>query len=63
MAARPAVPTESAWRKLRGAWSGGKQVGHDASQWDYGVDDRRGWIIGMAWLVAAAVEWVGSRAD
>lgn len=84
------------WRKLRGAWSGGKVVGEVESNdsfantdadlgatgrggaggaasiaggqkglvkaeegvevWDFGVDDKRGWMIGLAWLIASAVE-------
>jgi hypothetical protein len=24
--------------------------------WDFGVDDRRGWLIGLAWMAASAVE-------
>lgn len=71
-AARPAVNTGSGWKKLRGAWSGGKKVstGTDADDaegeskatetehWDYGVDDRRGWVIAFSWLFAAAIECV-----
>lgn len=78
MAARPAVNNgEGAWKKLRGAWAGGKKVSsgdtkEDAKEkanegensnkkekekaWDYGVDDRRGWIIGFSWLVASVAE-------
>lgn len=68
MAARPAVPTGSVWEKVRGAWSGGKKVGEgvegqeqegeggETVAWDYGVDRRRGWIIGAAWIVASGVE-------
>lgn len=74
MAARPAVNThtgEGAWKRLRGAWAGGKKVGQNKEDdgnpevdvgpepeegWDYGVDDRRGWLIGLAWITAAAVE-------
>jgi hypothetical protein len=78
MAARPAVDSGGgAWKKIRGAWAGGKKVsvgteegkgeqegakgegtgeGEGELAWDYGVDDRRGWIIGVAWIVAAAVE-------
>ncbi|WOO81604.1 Protein SYS1 [Vanrija pseudolonga] len=63
MAARPAVPVDGAWAKLRGAWSGGKKVGKandDAAvdETDYGVDERRGWLIGLAWIVACAVDVV-----
>lgn len=53
------------------AWSGGQQVGVDESAagnggstavvgtpsgWDYGVDDRRGWLIGLGWVIACAIE-------
>lgn len=75
MAARPAVNTSpSTWRKLRGAWAGGRKVGESQKEgsaagsdsavggqepeavWDYGVDDRRGWLLGAAWIMAAGVE-------
>lgn len=57
MAARPAVPLGSTWERIRGAWAGGRKVGtHESEAWDYGVDDRRGWILGCAWIVATAVE-------
>ena len=26
--------------------------------WDFGVDDKRGWLIGTCWLIASAVECV-----
>ncbi|KAL7424683.1 hypothetical protein Q5752_000367 [Cryptotrichosporon argae] len=63
------------WRKLRGAWAGGKKVGdvaeaegigagvkaqtdadEDGELWDFGVDDRRGWLLGAAWIAATAVD-------
>lgn len=57
MAARPAVPMGSTWERIRGAWAGGKKVGtHDTGAWDYGVDDKRGWVLGFAWIIATAVE-------
>lgn len=30
--------------------------GEQGAAWDYGVDGKRGWIIGAAWLVACAVK-------
>ncbi len=24
--------------------------------WDFGVDDKRGWLIGFSWLMASAIE-------
>lgn len=24
--------------------------------WDFGVDDRRGWIVAVLWLIASAIE-------
>ncbi|WVR03751.1 hypothetical protein IAU60_000746 [Kwoniella sp. DSM 27419] len=84
MAARPTISKDSfpgveGWRKLRGAWAGGKEIGSVAhpeledggevddyrvidenkvldEYWEYGVDDKRGWIIGGAWLVTFAVD-------
>ncbi|TXT12579.1 uncharacterized protein COLE_02989 [Cutaneotrichosporon oleaginosum] len=62
MAARPAVRTGGVWERVRGAWTGGKKVAQHASEgeggvaWDYGVDGRRGWIIGAAWIVASGVD-------
>ncbi|ORX35216.1 integral membrane protein S linking to the trans Golgi network-domain-containing protein [Kockovaella imperatae] len=86
MAARPTVTSKSfsgldlasaanGWRKLRGAWSGGKQVGQviegdgigggdkpsqsaeeEDEVWDFGVDDRRGWLLGLSWLIASAID-------
>jgi hypothetical protein len=53
------------------AWSGGHQVGVDETVagdsgsvaavgipagWDYGVDDRRGWLIGLGWIIACLIE-------
>ena len=89
MAARPTVSSAhfhgllgsgEGWRKLRGAWAGGKQVGvveeddalgvgvgsgvrpsaeveeEEMEVWDFGVDDSRGWVIGVAWLMACGLE-------
>ncbi|WVQ78799.1 hypothetical protein IAT38_000890 [Cryptococcus sp. DSM 104549] len=93
MAARPTVskasfPGVEGWRKLRGAWAGGKEVGavtrvgagaegevvddgtglgmgngygkgkatEEEEAWDYGVDKKRGWVIGGTWLVAFAID-------
>jgi hypothetical protein len=36
--------------------NGGKDAGEETEIWDYGVDDKRGWVIGGAWLLVAAVE-------
>jgi hypothetical protein len=66
MAARSTAPT-SFRIPFGGAWSGGKQVGSvpedrgigelvDDDLWDYGVDEKRGWTIGLAWLIACAIE-------
>ncbi|KAK4690030.1 protein SYS1, partial [Tremellales sp. Uapishka_1] len=69
-------PLDLGWRKLRGAWAGGKQIGMvDESQdsigsgeksqtnveeeeevWDFGVDDRRGWLIAASWLAVSAFD-------
>jgi hypothetical protein len=62
MAARPAVNTGGVWERVRGAWTGGKKVAQAEESeeqgvaWDYGVDGRRGWLIGLAWIVASGVE-------
>ena len=91
MAGRPTVSsstfnglldvTADGWKKLRGAWAGGKQIGEldeegdrekeqeqeetivdsdrdEMEKWDLGVDDGRGWILGIAWLIASAIEQV-----
>ena len=26
--------------------------------WDFGVDDKRGWLISLGWLIASAIEYV-----
>ncbi len=26
--------------------------------WDFGVDDKRGWVVGFTWLIASGIEWV-----
>lgn len=91
MASRPTIPgsltgsgvgavgldsAASGWGKLRGAWSGGKQIskevndpagqglddsarigGGDIEVWDFGIDDSRGWTMGVCWLIAAAFEY------
>ncbi|WRT65765.1 uncharacterized protein IL334_002714 [Kwoniella shivajii] len=86
MAARPTLsktsfPGVEGWKKLRGAWAGGKEIGsvptplgeegdledHPAGglgeggkvvdeYWEYGVDNKRGWIVGGVWLVAFAID-------
>ncbi|OCF40048.1 hypothetical protein I317_06123 [Kwoniella heveanensis CBS 569] len=88
MAARPTIsktsfPGVEGWRKLRGAWAGGKEIGsvtrpHNGADdeghhhesvgvegmkatqvdeyWEYGVDDKRGWVIGGVWLLAFAID-------
>ncbi|WVQ93494.1 hypothetical protein IAU59_000568 [Kwoniella sp. CBS 9459] len=93
MAARPTIsktsfPGVEGWKKLRGAWAGGKEIGSvtrphtdmgdegehhhllesvgveglKATQvdeyWEYGVDDKRGWVIGGVWLLAFAIDIV-----
>jgi hypothetical protein len=66
MAARSTAPTTFKI-PFGGAWSGGKQVGSvpedrgigemvDDDLWDYGVDEKRGWTIGVALLIACAIE-------
>nr|ODN92392.1 hypothetical protein L203_00668 [Cryptococcus depauperatus CBS 7841] len=72
MAALPTInrgnfPGVEGWRKLRGAWAGGKQIGSVKDEygdgksdkeemWDYGVDKKRGWVIGSTWLLAFAID-------
>lgn len=74
----------SGWKKLRGAWAGGKHVGSvevesedgtsassngskgasgvpvmddlEAEMWDMGVDEKRGWVLAVLWIVASAIE-------
>lgn len=31
-------------------------VEEEEEVWDFGVDDKRGWVIAVGWLVASAVE-------
>lgn len=75
MAARPTVnkgtfPGVEGWKKLRGAWAGGKWIGKVKGEvegekgeegekeeiWDYGVDKKRGWVIAGTWMLAFAIE-------
>ncbi|KAK8861643.1 hypothetical protein IAR55_002466 [Kwoniella newhampshirensis] len=84
LAARPTVgkssfPGVEGWRKLRGAWAGGKEIGSvtvvkgerleegkggpfagggedDEAAWDYGVDIKRGWVIGGVSLLTFAID-------
>ncbi|WVQ74710.1 hypothetical protein IAR50_004314 [Cryptococcus sp. DSM 104548] len=80
LAARPTVhkvsfPGVEGWKKIKGAWAGGKKVGsnveeegdgddgvvnlqkeREREEWEYGVDRKRGWIIGATWLLAFAVD-------
>lgn len=73
MAARPTVnkgtfPGVEGWKKLRGAWAGGKWIGKVKQEgemgmkemkeemWDYGVDKKRGWVIAGTWMLAFAIE-------
>lgn len=75
------------WKKLRGAWAGGKHVGSvdedlaasegnggsngpvhavanldlDEDMWDLGVDERRGWVLAVLWIVASAVEYASTH--
>ncbi|GMK58608.1 hypothetical protein CspeluHIS016_0600500 [Cutaneotrichosporon spelunceum] len=64
MAARPAINKGGVWERVRGAWTGGKKVDQSEGReeqgvsWDYGVDSKRGWIIGVAWIAACAVDIV-----
>jgi hypothetical protein len=68
MAARSTAPA-SFKIPFGGAWAGGRQVGTvpedvevgekvDDDLWDYGVDENRSWTLGVAWLVACAIEYV-----
>ncbi|RXK35895.1 hypothetical protein M231_06859 [Tremella mesenterica] len=67
MSSKPTVSTtlEGGWNSLRGAWSGGKQIGtveNDEIQedgmeiLDFGLDDTRGWMIGIAWMIACCID-------
>ncbi|KGB78361.2 hypothetical protein CNBG_3923 [Cryptococcus deuterogattii R265] len=77
MAARPTVnkgtfPGAEGWKKLRGAWAGGKWIGKVKEEaqvegvkeeegekeeiWDYGVDKKRGWVIAGTWMLAFAID-------
>ncbi|WWD16440.1 hypothetical protein CI109_100866 [Kwoniella shandongensis] len=80
LAARPTVskssfPGVEGWKKLRGAWAGGKEIGSvkigdgevgsgmeavgreaDEDPWDYGVDAKRGWVIGGVSLLTFAID-------
>lgn len=63
MAGRSIVPASSHTYLTGGhAWSGGKQVGvvegvqGNGDEGELGVDDRRGWVVAVLWLIASAVE-------
>lgn len=57
MAGRPTfrlLHGEERWNAFAGAWSGGKKLTEGGVQ--PGVDPLRGWVLGVAWVLASTVE-------
>ena len=34
----------------------GQSAEEEEEVWDFGVDDRRGWLLGLCWLIASGIE-------
>ena len=50
---------EERWNAFAGAWSGGKKLTEGGAQ--PGVDPARGWVLGVAWVLASTVECAAIR--
>ena len=57
MAGRPTfrlLHGQERWYAFAGAWSGGRKLAEGVAQ--SGVDPMRGWVLGIAWILASLVE-------